>query len=51
MNDEKVVGNENGERCRSQITEGLKLWLEEFGFYLECERKPIKEFDSGEWHK
>lgn len=49
MNDGGVVGNENGERGKSQIIEGLESHGKEFGFYLQCERKPIKKFDSGEW--
>ena len=35
---------------RSQIIEGLESHGQEFGFYLECERKPIKGCDLGEGH-
>lgn len=38
------------ERGRCQIIKGFESRGKEFRFYLECERKPIKGFDSGELH-
>ena len=49
MNDGRVVGNENRERWRSQIIEGLESHGQEFGLYLEYKRKLVKEFESAEW--